>query len=63
VPLAEPVDRECILLVEVVELVSFLREALPLAEKSAQEVFFLGDGFVSLGEVGGDGFRRKGELL
>ena len=60
VPLAEPIDREAILLVEAVELVGFLREALPLPEEGAEEFFLLGDGFAPLGELGGDGLRARG---
>jgi len=63
VPLAEAIDGQSILLVEAVELLGFLHEALPLPEKGAQEFFLLFHRFASLSEVLGDGLGREGELL
>lgn len=63
VPFAEPVHGQGILLVQEVELVGFLREALPFPEEGGKEFFPLGENFASLSQPGGDGFGRESELL
>ena len=62
VPFAEAIDREGVLLVEVVELVGLLREPLPFPEEGVQEFLPPGEDLRALGEPGGDGLRGESEL-
>jgi len=59
VPFAEAIDRQGILLVEAVELVGLLCEALPIPNERREVSLFLREDPVPLGEVGSDGLRGE----